>query len=184
MIEEGMLLEIAGRGRVKRGLVKRVQRYYQVVVKTDEIVALKRYRKGQIPFCMKCGHRHVGVVPQILELATGERVYFKRRIRKKTSVDRWVYGKRFGKIAYTRAPGANYVIKSHKGYWSVSIVKGWNEAEELEAIVLEGKTFFLSRCTSSTELRLRLQKRRFTEDQISRATEIEDWLRAHKTGRR
>ena len=179
--EVGMLLEI------RTGtILNHVGRYYQVVAKTDEVIALKRYRKGEVPFCMKCGHRHLGVIPQVFELETGEKVYFKRKIRKRSRyVDRWVYWKRRGKIIYTKASGTSYVNKTNHDYYGVTITKAWKEGEELEVAVLEDKTFFLLQCTSSAELHMRLREKCFTEDEINQsAAEAEDLLDQHTAKKR
>ena len=155
-IEVGMLLEIwgvAGPGDIRR--------YYQVVAKTDATLALKRTRKGEVPMCTKCGQRHLGVIPQILELKNGERVYLRGRIPKgKAGVDRWFYRTRRGKINYTKAPGTDYVNKVHHGYHGIRILKAREKSgQELEMPILSKGIVFLLPCISSTKLRSRLRER-------------------------
>lgn len=164
-IEVGMLLEIwgvTGPGDIRR--------YYQVVAKTDATLALKRTRKGEVPLCTKCGQRHLGVLPQILELENGERVYLRGRIRKgKAGVDCWFYRKGRGKINYTKAPGTDYVNKVYHGYYGFRILKAREKSgQELEMPILSKGTVFLLPCASSTKLRLRLWERGFTDDEINR----------------
>ena len=165
-VEVGMLLEIWG----VAGLSE-IRRYYQVVAKTDATLALKRTRKGEVPRCVKCGQRHLGVIPQILELKNGERVYLRGRIRKrKVGVDRWFYRKRRGKINYTKAPGTDYVNKVHHGYYGIMILKAWEKSggQELEMPILSKGPVSLLPCALSTKLRSRLREKGFTEDEINR----------------
>ncbi len=166
-VEVGMLLEIRGIA----GGPSEIRRYYQVVGRTDATLALKRTRKGEVPMCTKCGQRHLGVIPQILGLENGERVYLRGRIRKrKAGVDRWLYRKRRGKINYTKAPSTDYVNKVHHGYYGIMILKAWEKSggQELEMPILSKGTVFLLPCVLSTKLRSRLRERGFTEDEINR----------------
>jgi len=165
-VDVGMLLEIGG---FVHSFIHHIRRFYQVVAKTDKILALKRTKKGEVPICIKCGQRHLGVIPKILELNNGERVYLRRGIRKRVAgVNQWVYRKRYGKVIYTRAPWTNHVNK--RGYQGFTIVKSWNEngGQELEMLILSMGIVFLLPCISSTRLRSRLLERGFTEDEINR----------------